>query len=399
MSGTTSTSTPVCTIDADGLHAPLYADIWNYLVTQYQSIYGSDVYLGNDSQDGQFLALIASAIHDCNSSVAAVYLAFSPATAIGAGLSTMVKINNMRRQIATNSTVDLVLVGQAQTPITNGIARDANQNLWLLPASVTIPDSGTITVTAIAQNPGQVSAPAGSITKIATPVVGWQSVTNPTPASAGYPIEDDASLRVRQQSSTALPSQSILDGIIGDIKTIAGVNRCVGYENDTGTTDPNGIPPYSISFVVDGGDALEIATAIAVKKTQGAPTYGTTSEIVTDSQGQQHTIQFFRPTQVPITVALTIGPLPNYQASSTSAVAAAIAAFISSLPIGRDVFRTQLYPSIFGAVIGDLSFYVSSLAISRTGTPQDQDVSIAFNEAAVCTVDNVSIIVLPVTTG
>src|SRR5260363_207233 len=40
------------TIDATGIHAPSYADVLNALKAQYRAIYGPDVYLENDSQDG-----------------------------------------------------------------------------------------------------------------------------------------------------------------------------------------------------------------------------------------------------------------------------------------------------------------------------------------------------------
>src|SRR5260363_318444 len=79
------------TIDATGIHAPSYADVLNALKAQYRAIYGPDVYLENDSQDGQWLAVLAKCIHDANSAAISVYHAFSPATAQGMGLSRMVK--------------------------------------------------------------------------------------------------------------------------------------------------------------------------------------------------------------------------------------------------------------------------------------------------------------------
>jgi uncharacterized phage protein gp47/JayE len=392
MSGTT---TPVCTIDQLGIHAPSYQDVLSYLQQQYQAIYGADVYLGNDSQDGQFLAVLALAIHDTNSMAVAVYGAFSPATAQGAGLSSVVKINGIRRLIATNSTVDLVLVGQNGTTILNGIVRDANNNNWLLPPSVTIPASGQVTATAQSATPGAVSLAAkgidtaNSIGTILTPTRGWQSASNPLPAVQGDPLESDAALRQRQTVSTALPSQTVLDGIVGDVASVAGVSRYQVYENDTNVTDINGIPPYSIAFVVDGGDASQIAQAIALKKTPGSPTYGTTTEIVLDSQGTGHPINFFRPIPVPITVAIVIAPLAGFTTATEAVIVRAVADYISALPIGADVLLTKLYlPANLTPPVGN-TFNIVSLAIARSGTPTAQDVPIAFNEAAICTTDNV----------
>ena len=79
---TITTTAP--TIDATGITAPSYADVLAFIQAKYQAIYGADIYLGNDSQDGQFLGVIAQAISDANSVAVAVYNAFSPATAQGA---------------------------------------------------------------------------------------------------------------------------------------------------------------------------------------------------------------------------------------------------------------------------------------------------------------------------
>lgn len=56
----------------------------------------------------------------------------------------------------------------------------------------------------------------------------------------------------------------------GAIANIAGVTRHKLYENDTGKTDGNGLPPHSISAIVDGGDVTEIAVTIRGNKGQGS---------------------------------------------------------------------------------------------------------------------------------
>jgi len=378
-------------VDQLGIHAPTYQDVLNYLTTAYQGIYGADVYLGADSQDGQLISILALAIHDANSMAVSVYQAFSPNTAQGNGLSSVVKINNMRRLIATNSTVDLILVGQAGATIINGVARGADNSNWLLPPTVVIPPSGEITISAVAQNSGAIDAPPNTITNIATPTRGWQTVRNPSAAVQGDPLETDADLRARQAVSTALPSQSILDGITGAIAQIPGVNRYLAYENDTANTDPHGVPNHSIAFVVDGGDANAIAQQIMLKKTPGTGTYGTTSISVEDNQGLIHTINFFRPTLVPIAVAITVDPLSGYTTATGALVAQAVVDFLNALPIGASVYLTHLYaPAYLNSANAAANTYnVSSLLISRSGPPTASDIPLSFNEAAEGSLDNV----------
>ena len=110
-------TTPVCQITDAGIVRPTFENVLGYVQSAYRGIYEQDVYLGADSQDGQFMALLANAIHDANGETVAAYNAYSPATALGAGLSSVVKINGIRRKSATYSTVDLLIVGQVGSVI------------------------------------------------------------------------------------------------------------------------------------------------------------------------------------------------------------------------------------------------------------------------------------------
>lgn len=203
-----------------------------------------------------------------------------------------------------------------------------------LPALVTIPLTGQITVTATCVAIGAISAPSGSLTKIATPTRGWQTVTNLAAATPGQPVEADGALRQRQAVSVALPSRTVLEGTVGAVAAVDGVVRYRAYENDTNVTDSNGIPSHSISMVVDGGDAQQIAAAIAAKKTPGTGTYGTTTEIVTDIYGIAHPINFFRPSNAAITAAVTIKALTGYTTTVGEAIKQAIADYVNGLEIG-----------------------------------------------------------------
>lgn len=381
-------TTTAPTVDVTGIHAPTYAEVLAFLQTQFRSIYGADTYLEADSQDGQFLAIIAAAINDTNTAAVQVYNSFSPAKGIGAALSSNVKINGISRARASASTVDLRIVGQAGTTILNGIAKDANQQQWALPASVVIPPSGEVTVTASNTVQGAMAASAGTITQIGTPTLGWQSVTNPAAATPGAPIESDAALRVRQAVSVALPSRTVLEGTVGAVASITGVARYRVYENDTNTTDSNGIPSHSICLVVDGGDAMAIASAIAAKKTPGTGTYGTTVEIVTDIYGIAHPIRFFRPVAAPITAALTIRALAGYTTATGDQIKQAVATYVNAVEIGGGLSGSVEWGDAITAansVGGGAVYKLVSLTLSGPGGPGAPDVPLAFNAAAATT--------------
>lgn len=380
-----SSTAPI--IDASGISAPSYAEVLDYLQQQYRSIYGADVYLGNDSQDGQFLGVLALAISDANAATIAAYNSFSPLTGQGNGLSSNVKINGIARAVATNSQVDLKVVGQAGTVITQGIARDVNGKTWALPATVTIPPAGEITVTATCTEMGGITAGVGQVNVIATPTRGWQSVTNPSAADPGAPVETDSSLRQRQQVSVALPSRTVLEGTTGAVANIMGVTRLATYENDTNATDSNGIPAHSISLVVEGGDAAAIAQAIADKKTPGTGTYGTTLQTVTDVYGRPLAIRFCRPTYQAVTVALTLKALAGYSSVTGAAVQQAVSDYINSVEIGGGLSKSVEWADAITAansVPNNATFKITSLALTGPGGAGSPDVALAFNQAAQC---------------
>lgn len=382
-------------IGESGLVYPDYPTVLALLQAEYRAIYGADTYLEADSQDGQWVAIMALAIFDTMQVASAVYNSFSPATAQADALSRNVKINGIHRLVATYSTVDLLITGQAGTIITGGVAQDTLEQKWLLPATVTIPVSGQVTVTATAEKAGATAAPAGSVTKIFNPTVGWQSVTNPAAAVEGDPVETDAQLRRRQSQSTMIPSLSVMEGIVGAVASLTGVSRYRGYENDTATTNADGLPAHSISLVVDGGDSTAIANAIAAKKTAGTGTYGTTSVTVYDQYNVPSVIKFFRPTDATISVEVSMTALAGYLSTTGDAIKAAIVEYLNALDIGDDVLITKLYtPANLNNNALSATYNVTQIRIKKNaGTFGTSNITLAFNEIAKCAVANITLVV------
>lgn len=385
-----------CTIDANGISAPSYADILGSLKVSFRLIYGSDAYLEPDSQDGQWLAVLASGFNDTNNGVIAAYHAFSPATAQGAGLSSVVKINGIARQVPSHSTVDVTIVGANGTVINNGQAGDAVGNKWALPAVVNIPPAGTITVTATCASAGAVSAPANSVIKILTPTLGWQTVNNVNPATIGAPVESDANLRRRQANSTAQAALTPLKAITGAVSALPGVLRLAADDNDTSATDANGVPAYSLAMVVQGGDALAIGQQIFAKKGPGAPTYGSTTVSVLDPFGVPKNVYFSRPTPEPIAIEISLHPLTGYTSSVGDAVQQAAVDYINAFAIGDDVITTKLYlpTNLYGGP-GSATFEIALIRVKHVGGAfGTADITIAFDQLATAQLADITLLIV-----
>ena len=366
---------------------------------------------GSNTQDGQWLASMAQGLYDSNQAVVNAYNSFSPVFAQGAALSSLVKINGLTRKAASNSTADVTLVGVAGTLISNGAVGD-NLNLgtqWALPASVTIPGSGTIDVTATCTTQGAITAAANTLTAILTPTLGWQTVANAAAATAGLPVESDAALRQRQAVSVALPALTPLQTILAAVSAIPNVGRTASYENDTGSTDANGAPPHSVTVVAESGNATAVATAIANTKNPGTATFGTTSIVVVDPVGVPNTIRFFQLSVQTINVVVTVKALGGFVSTTGTLIKQAVAAFISGLGIGTDVYLDRLFSpanlsgtaavNATGQTQSQLDAFSATYNVSGItqaiggGTQLPADIVIAFNQAAFAAVTNISVVV------
>lgn len=369
-------------IDDSGFHVADYEDFLTYHQDAFKTIYGQDINLDADSQDGQLCAHFAQTNYDLAMICAATFNNYSPSTAAGEGLSRQVKINGLKRQSATKSTVDLLITGTAGTGINNGQVKDASDNTWILPSLITIPVGGSITVTATAENDGPIRAAVNTVTKIATPMEGWISVTNPSEAVPGRKTETDAELRARQTQSTSLPAVGPLVSIKGNVLSVAGVTQAEVYENDTDETDANGIPAHSICAVVEGGDSQAIAETLRRFKAVGVGTYGTTNITVTDEQSVPIVINFFRPTIIHVKVKVTLRPLTGYSSTYADEIKQEIVEYINSLGIGSTVYLSKLYvPANLVASDHDSSFDVVGITIGKgDGDQQAANITAAFNE-------------------
>jgi uncharacterized phage protein gp47/JayE len=470
-------------IDASGLHIPSFQDILDFLTTGIKGIYGNDIYINSDSADGQLLNIYALIASDCNKGLQYVYNNRGPASAIGAALDGIIKLNGMVRNIASYSTCEVILFGIPGTVINaNSSCRDVNNFLWdvtkpsspnitpfnslpdsilietgvaaIIPnasnlginylvgdtitidggdnnatcsvesigslgsvtgltllttgnnysvasAQTTLGGSGTglkvdiqaigaINTSAVCETIGPITATANQINQIATPQAGWTSVNNNTFAIAGNPVEVDSKVRARQAISTALPSQTRLEGTEAAIAALAGVTRYLVLENYTNlpSTDPNGLglPGHSITCVVEGDTDTNVAVAIYNNRGIGAYTnnggVGTPITVaLTNIYNITTNINFIRPQYVPIYVTVVLKPLSNFSSSLLATVQTAIVNYLNSLNIYELVAMSGLWGAALSVQpnISRPAFAIESLVLGLTNTNQTStDVPITY---------------------
>ena len=388
-------------IDETGYHYPTYNEILEYLIDRMQTIYGSGIYLGNDSPDYEMLSTFAELTYDTYQSGEILYNAQSVETAMGIGLDYQAALVGISRKQPTKSAVTLTLTGVADTVITGGVCADANGYLWDLSGSVTIGDGGTATATAYCREYGFISAQPNTITRIMTPTLGWESVTNAEAVVAGTAVEKDSELRARFRMSAALSSTGMLDSLHSAILAIADVIRCVVYENDTHETNALGLPANSVCCVVEGGENMAVAETIWKKKGNGVLTYGGESGdtnlvqcTVYDQSNNAHTVSFARLAYVDISVEVDILPKNGYTEETSTKIQMAVANYLSGFGIGVDLDVSTLWSAVISVNENPQAplFSVRSVKAARgSNTPGTADVQIAFNEVAHVSADDVVI--------
>lgn len=315
-----------------------------------RAIWGADIDVDPDSLDGQQLGIYAESISNLAQLGEDIYNGFSPQGATGQGLSRLVQLNGIRRIAGAYSTVTLTATGTEGTIIPAGsLVRNPTTNVQFQTlADATIPASGTVDIGARATVFGALTSAAGTVTRIDTPIFGWQTVTNTLAAAPGRLEETDEQLRIRRAQSTATPGVSILDSIHGSILGLQGVLHAAVYENDQDTPAPvTGQPPHSIKAVVDGGANADIANVIYLKKTVGTTSLGEVTVVINDTQGHPHDVKFARPTDVNIYVTVNLTTRPGWPANGDQQIKDAIVAWaLENQGIGDELVYSNLYSPI-----------------------------------------------------
>lgn len=228
---------------------------------------------------------------------------------------------------------------------------------------------------------GVIQQDANTIQTIQSPLVGWDTVTNPFAAIVGTDIETDAALRLRYLKAKFRDGMNTYEAIYSAILSLDGVQQVVIYENETDTdfVSPP-VPKKSFYPIILGGIDSEIAQAIWDNKPAGILSYGSTTVAVNDSQGLPHNISFDRPTALPIYISMTIVKDGTFPSDGVTLIEDALSTHISTLGIGEDVLYSRLYTPINGATGG---FYVTSLTIGTSPTPSGtSNIVVPFNNIA-----------------
>lgn len=350
-----------------------------------------------DTLAGQYNGIFADQVAQLWEVLEAEYYALSRDADANA-LDIIGSLTGTPRRGATKSTVTLTLNLNASITVPAGsivsVNGDPSIRVVTLADAVRGGSPGTVDVDAEAETAGSVHANPGTLTVIATPVVGWNSVTNAGALTGGEGIEDDDAYRRRQYAELAAGGGGSVPGIRADILDLGDEISCIVLENDADTT-VDGMPPHSVEAVVQGGDPQDIAEVLFASKSGGIKTHGNQSPVsVTDEQGIDHEVRFSRPVEVPVYVAIgltTVGDYSGFEDEVRTAIRTALITRSSDgyLDIGTDVYAAQIVRAAMG-VSGVLNARVG-LSLSLITDPAVGSLSIEITDRQVATVESLAI--------
>jgi uncharacterized phage protein gp47/JayE len=309
----------------------------------------------------------------------AVYNSFTPDGASGTALTQLALLTGTERLAATKTTVTATVNLDDGTSFVAGdlIAHiDGDPSLRFVNTEAVSNSTGVaddFDVAFEAETAGATEVLAGTLTEIAEPQTGWNSVTNAEDGITGTENETDEELRLRREDELSAQGSTTADAIRSDVlsELEANVTHCRVLVNDTDETDDNGLPPHSIEVIArglaTGGDeTADLAAVILDSKPAGIEAYGSTIAETQDSQGNTHFVGLTWVTETDVYLEIDLTVNSDYPADGDDQVAAAIVAVEDDYSPGDDVIAQRLKAAAF-TVAGVVD--VTALRLGTTASP------------------------------
>jgi len=233
--------------------------------------------------------------------------------------------------------------------------------------------------------------PAGALTIIDSPILGWDSVSNLVAGATGRNVETDEALRDRHSTSVRATGSATVKAIRARLLAeVPEISSAFIYENRT-TEIVDSMPPHSLEAVIVGGSTQDILDKLWEVKPAGIETYGDTVGQVIDDNGDGQTIKFSRPVTQFAWVRVSVDALyaeETLTSTIEAAIADAVLSYGSTLNVGDDIITQRFYGPIYNATTG-LGQITVEAAITATegGTPSYSTNNIAIGRAGIAAFD------------
>lgn len=300
-------------IISTGVIVPDTSSIREDVESEWRSALGSDVPLTPETPQGVMITAEVESRDAMVRNNAELANQINPDIAGGVWLDGLWALTRGKRRGATRSVLSgVILSGIPNTIIPAGsLASDSSSGAkFRTLATHILSASGTQTVTMEAVDSGPVAVAVGGLSEVASGVLGWETVYNPSAANVGKTIESDVSSRRRRRQTLALQSVGMVESIISRLYDVDGVRSLSFRENITSSPiviDGVTLVGHSIYACVDGGESSDVALALFQSKAVGPDYNGeVTVPVLEPSSGQVYPVSFSRPVERTFRARVTI---------------------------------------------------------------------------------------------
>jgi uncharacterized phage protein gp47/JayE len=315
-----------------------------------------------ESPDGQIIEIMGFEIYIVWGELTKVYNSYDPLLATGSALDNLGLLTGLPRTFATKSSANVELTGVSGTLVPKGvIVTNSAFEEFTTTLDAVIPAS----VQAVASISGRANVEVGAINLIKTPVEGWVGVSQPNIGVEGQLSQSDPAYRAFRNKTVLRNYVSIAEVIQSNLLEL-GIGQ-VNILNNDSQNNPlaDGTPANTIHVTVGQvGEVTDIEIAKSILKTKGlgCPTYGSTTIVVKDAQGHEHSISFSKAEPYDCFIELDITFLSEDIAGAEEGIRKDLVSFINSLESGEDVIISHLY----GVITKYGSAQINSLKIGNS---------------------------------
>lgn len=392
-------------INDTGVIVPDTSELLETVQGEYKQALGQDLNLNQSTPQGRLIEAEVEARRRMLVNNAILANTINPEQSFGIFLDALCGLSGVTRIAGTASRVLATIQGVPGTFIpANSRAQSSLGDMWYLENNITIPAVGNTTAYFISGELGPYECPVGSLTKIIDATLGWETVTNNTPADPGVTPESDEALKERRKQNL-FRGTSLVESIQAKLNLVPNIRSSSVYENYTNapiTYQGINIDPHSIYVVADGGTDEDVAQAIFESKSDGCGYTGNvTVNVIEPVYGIKYPVSFNRPTIVPIVANITVSVPPQSGVSSeiVEAVKNAVIAYeqgqveqVDGLKVGTDVSPFEIASAI---TIQIPDIFVSDVKIAKQGgTPAANSIAININEVGNIGADNITVTVI-----
>ncbi|MGJ7259879.1 baseplate J/gp47 family protein [Morganella morganii] len=377
-------------ITSSGVIIPDTAELRAAVEDEFRAVFGQDLDVSPETPQGALITMETENRDAVVRNNAELANQINPDIAGGVFLDAIWALMGGQRWDATQSILTQVEFGGVPgTIIPKGsLAETLAGDQFATTKPLIIGKDGKITGDMRAVETGPVECPAGKLNTVASSVLGWETVSNPTSAVLGRVAESDLQSRRRRKLTLAKNTVSVGEAITSALYELEGVRSLAYRENYTDTPmslDGVTLVPHSVYVCVEGGESGEIARALLRTKTIGAAFNGSEEvEVPEPVSGQTYTVKFDRAKEIVLFCRVTV---KKTSLDAQTVIPAAVESWArgetegdGGLVVGREVSPFEISAGINAS---EPRLFVTRVELSTNGTDWSSDTySVKLTEVA-----------------